>query len=77
MFFSTSVELNNIMFYKGIISHIFGLDMLAGRVNRTVVAKETVQKVFFLSLCSDFCFDCNKVQSHTIISKFSLFEVFS
>ena len=52
--------------------------MLAGRVNRTAISKETAQKrVNFKSLHSNFSFDFNKVQSHTTTSTFSLFELFS
>lgn len=40
------------MFLKGIISHIFGLDMLAGRVNETIVSKETMQKKLILKICA-------------------------
>lgn len=78
MFFPTSLELNHTAFFNGTISHIFRLDMLAGRVNRTAISKETAQKrVNFKSLHSNFSFDFNKVQSHTTTSTFSLFELFS
>jgi hypothetical protein len=35
-----------------------------------------MKKVNFKSLCNNFCFDSNKVHSHTVTSKFSRLEVF-
>ena len=69
VFFPTCVELNSIEFFNRITLRVLVLDALAARV-RTHSFPRRLQNMLILKDSSKFCFDFNKVQSHTTISTF-------
>lgn len=77
VFFPTCVELNSIEFFNRITLRVLVLDALATRVSRTHSPPRRLQKMLILKDSSNFCFDFDKIQSHTTNNKFSLFEVLS